>query len=101
MSKRWTWDEDLFLASYFDAVGDMCGWHDLGKPKGAATKRVAKLKECGAWDALKAYIAADYQHKRAYMVALGKSADVERIDEMHLGAPDHFADELACRGAAA
>lgn len=99
MSKRWTWDEDLFLASYFDAVGDMCGWHDLGKPKGAATKRVTKLKTCGAWDALKAHISADYQNKRAYMVALGKTSDVEMIDEMHLGNPDHFAEEIAFRGA--
>jgi hypothetical protein len=53
MSKRWTFEEDLFLASYFEAVGDMCGWHDLGRPKGAATKRVAKLRETGAWEALK------------------------------------------------
>lgn len=39
MSKRWTLKEDLFLHSYFEAVGDYVGTHDLGRPKGAATIR--------------------------------------------------------------
>lgn len=96
---RWTWDDDLFLAAYFDAVGDMCGWHDLGKPEGAATKRVAKLKACGAWEALKAYIAANYTHKRAYFVALGRASDVAAIDEFHVGEPNHFAGRTAIKEA--
>lgn len=52
MSKRWTLEEDRFLHSYFDAVGDFIGTHDLGRPKGAATKRVKHLRATGAWDAL-------------------------------------------------
>ena len=52
MSKRWTQKDDLFLHEFFDAVGDFIGPHDLGRPIGAATKRVAHLRSCGAWAAL-------------------------------------------------
>lgn len=67
MSKRWTMEEDLFLFAYFDAVGDYAGTHDLGRPAGAATKRVARLKETGAWPAL----AAREEAETAYRHALG------------------------------
>lgn len=86
---RWTFSDDLFLAKYFEAVGDMCGWHDLGKPKGAATKRVAKLKACGAWDALKGRLESEFLHTHAYLIALGKNADVEMLEMMHPGNPDN------------
>jgi len=62
MAKRWKFEEDSFLHAYFDAVGDMVGWHDLGRPKGAATKRVAALKASGAWDALTRMKAARHEY---------------------------------------
>ena len=65
MSKRWTLKEDRFLAAYFDGLGDYIGTHDLGRPKGAATKRVEKLKECGAWDILKLMGACDIAYRVA------------------------------------
>lgn len=68
MSKQWTFENDLFLAAYFDAVGDYVGTHDLGRPKGAATARVKKLKACGAWDLLQNYLLIP----SAYRIALGK-----------------------------
>lgn len=86
---RWTFSDDLFLAKYFDAVGDMCGWHDLGKPRGAATKRVAKLKAKGAWLPLKRMLESDFEHTHAYLTALGKNADVEMLEMMHPGSPDN------------
>lgn len=52
MGKQWSFKEDMFLAEYFDAIGDMAGQHDLGRPKGAATKRVKTLKKRGLWDGL-------------------------------------------------
>lgn len=52
MSRPWRYEDDEFLVSYFDSVGDYIGEHDLGRPKGAATRRVAHLKATGAWDAL-------------------------------------------------
>lgn len=67
MSKRWSYDEDMFLAAYFDAIGDYIGVHDLGRPRGAATKRVQKLKETGAWDCLQLSIRC----RSAYNTALG------------------------------
>lgn len=89
MSARWTFSDDLFLAKYFEAVGDMCGWHDLGKPKGAATKRVAKLKATGAWDALKGRLESEFLYTHAYLIALGKNVDVEMLEMTHPGCPDN------------
>ena len=89
MSARWTFSDDLFLAKYFEAVGDMCGWHDLGKPRGAATKRVAKLKAKGAWLPLKRLLASDFLHTHAYLIALGKNVDAEMLEMTHPGCPDN------------
>ena len=89
MAKRWTVEDDDFLARYYDAMGDYIGEHDLGRPKGAAAKRVKFLKDCGAWDAIKARHRDDYKHLRAYMVAVGASgAALNDIDLLHPGAPD-------------
>ena len=89
MSRRWTTEDDDFLARYYDAVGDMCGTHDLGRPKGAADKRVKFLKACGAWDAIKARHRDDYKNLRAYLVAVGASgAALNDIDLLHPGAPE-------------
>jgi hypothetical protein len=52
MAKRWTRREDEMLHAYFDEVGELVGMHDLGRPRGAATKRVKALKANGAWAAL-------------------------------------------------
>jgi hypothetical protein len=79
MSKRWTYEEDSFLHAYFDAVGDYAGTHDLGRPKGAATKRVAHLKATGAWDAL----TREEQATRDYYKALGVTLpDEEPLPEV-------------------
>jgi hypothetical protein len=79
MSKRWSFEDDLFLVAYFDAVGDYIGQHDLGRPKGAATKRVQKLKESGAWDVLKMH--ADT--RLAYRVALDLPLEVDEQEYRH------------------
>lgn len=52
MAKRWSLKEDLCLFAYFDIVGDFVGTHDLRRPAGAATRRVALLKRTGAWACL-------------------------------------------------
>lgn len=52
MPKAWTQDEDEFIHSYFEGMGDFIGVHDLGRPKGAATRRAKFLKDSGAWAAL-------------------------------------------------
>ena len=88
MSRRWTLEEAAFLVRFFDAVGDYVGTHDLNRPKGAATNRVAKLKTTGAWDSLVARHVADYQHLRTYYQAVGAPADVAMLDMMHPGAPE-------------
>lgn len=64
MNKRWTIKEDLFLHAYFDAVGDYCGSHDLGRPVGAATRRVKTLKRCGAWEAMNRMTEAERDYRR-------------------------------------
>ena len=64
MSKRWTMEEDLFVHAYI-GIGDFIGPHDLGRPKGAATKRAKFLKESGAWDALDRLKQAEIDYRRA------------------------------------
>lgn len=67
MAKRWTLQEDEFIHTYFDAVGDFIGPHDLGRPKGAVTRRAAHLRSTGAWDALSRM----EQARHDYLTALG------------------------------
>lgn len=91
---RWTFEQDLFLASYFDAVGDLCGTNDLGKPKGAATRRVKKLKERNttgrsAWDVLKDYIKSDFRLRDEYLSATVNVKVRELHWMVHPGAPEH------------
>jgi hypothetical protein len=59
MARHWSFKEDMFLARHFDAVGDWCGEHDLGRPKLSATRRVAKLKGDGLWTWLQDLIKAE------------------------------------------
>ena len=80
MAKRWTLQEDQFLAAHFEAVGDWIGQHDLGRPAGAATKRVAALKASGAWDALQMSAAA----LLAYRIALDLPLEID-IEERRRG----------------
>jgi hypothetical protein len=65
--KAWQKYEDQFLFAYYPAVGDYVGTHDLDRPKGAATQRVAFLKKCGAWDALR----KEHEAHAEYYKALG------------------------------
>lgn len=88
MSKRWEFTEDLFLAKFFDAVGDLCGTHDLGRPKGAAAARVKRLKAVGAWEPLQAFLRAEYEHLRAYYAAVGRKDMVEMLEMAHPAAAD-------------
>lgn len=49
MSKRWTSDEDAFLLEHHGAVGaDFLASHDLGRPDGAGSRRLAALTKSGA-----------------------------------------------------
>lgn len=79
MSKRWSFEEDCFLAAYFDAIGDAIGERDLGRPKGAASKRVEKLKECGAWKVLQMHRAT----RLAYRVAFDLPLEVDEDEYRH------------------
>lgn len=78
MVKRWTADDDRFLAAYFEAVGDSIGQHDLGREKGAAAKRVKILRKTGAWDVLKLVEAAEL----AYIIALGHPVELSSEQEV-------------------
>lgn len=64
MAKRWSLKEDTFLHAYFPAIGDLVGTHDLGRPAGAATRRVALLKQTGAWACLERRQAAEHEYFR-------------------------------------
>ena len=88
MSKRWTSEEDMFLAVYWDDIGDLIGTHDLGRPSGAAGKRVAFLKKCGAWQAMKSVLF----YEKAYRKALGIKTDGDIDDDIFIrtGVRDEF-----------
>lgn len=79
MSKRWSFEDDLFLVAYFDAVGDYLARILSNAAFGAATKRVQKLKESGAWDVLKMH--ADT--RLAYRVALDLPLEVDEQEYRH------------------
>ncbi len=64
--RRWTYEEDLFLVEFYDALGPFVGPHDLGRSKASTIARVEKLKECGGWEALERLIEA----RRAYCNAI-------------------------------
>lgn len=85
MAKRWAFREDRFLAEHFDTMGDYIGTHDLGRPAGAASKRVNHLKKTGAWVALQQLIRAEFDYLTAYHRALGNHRAVEWIEMVHAG----------------
>lgn len=72
MAKRWTIEEDEYLAMYFDVAGAFCMSMDLGRPEKQCTARVKKLIDCGAWVHLRAMIDATHKHRTAYLVAIGR-----------------------------
>lgn len=86
MSKRWTMEDDQFVVEYFEAVGDFIGPHDLGRPAGSVTRRVKHLKECGAWDALKAV----RYYEWAYRVSANQMRDGDQDYPEGYGAPAEF-----------
>lgn len=101
MAKRWTEEDDRFLVAYFETLGDYIGEHDLGRPKGAATKRVKVLRETGAWDVLKLIEAAE----AAYMIAIGQTVVFFGEQEMQaaqqvLGIARRFANPASVIGLA-
>ena len=75
MARHWKLEDDGFLVAYFDSVGDYIGVHDLGRPKGAATRRVADLKKSGAWDAL---VRMQQVHNRANIASLRAELEYAR-----------------------
>lgn len=49
MAKRWTHDEDAFLLTWYRAAGaDYIASHNLGRPNGAGSRRMAALTKSGA-----------------------------------------------------
>jgi hypothetical protein len=94
MSKRWTFEEDLFLAKHFEAVGDRVGDHDLGRPKGSATKRVAALKEMGVWEVLHDHLQQEFDHLAVYMFKTGRRADLEMLCMTHVKAPYDWEEQF-------
>lgn len=89
MPKRWTLEEDIFLARFFDVVGDMTGTHDLGRPKGAATARVKALEVAGAWAILREWVDADaewekrcWEMERDYSARLGLTKKAQAAEDM-------------------
>jgi len=94
MSKRWTFKEDLFLAQHFEAMGDWVGQHDLGRPKGAATKRVAALKEMGVWEVLHDHLQQEFDHLSVYMFMTGRRSDLEVLCMTHVKSPYDWEDRF-------
>jgi hypothetical protein len=48
MAKKWTPDEDAFLLRWHGIGADFVASHDLGRPDGAGSRRLAKLLKSGA-----------------------------------------------------
>lgn len=88
MSKRWTMKEDRFLVEFFEPIGANIGPHDLGRSEAATIKRVKKLKETGAWQALEHLARAERDYKNRYRECLGlEPEDFSWRDGFHDTAP--------------
>lgn len=48
MSKRWTREEDEMILRYHGVGADFVATHDLGRPSGAGSRRLAHLTKSGA-----------------------------------------------------
>jgi len=85
MSKRWTLNDDQFLAAYHEVGADYVASHDLGHHgKNAGTKRIAKLKETGVWDKLIAHQRAAGELHCAHTLAFSKSDEAKYIARKEL-----------------
>jgi hypothetical protein len=99
MSKHWRLEDDEFLIAYYDIMGDFIGEHDLGRKKGAATRRVAHLKKTGAWDALadllKERNRSNMRHLRAelaYAKAIGWQVEETGVSDEEAECPADIYD---------
>lgn len=83
MAKRWTVDDDMFLARYEDMIPDWHNFiasHDLGfKGKDAGFKRYMLLKETGVWEKLQQLIAAQKTLYGWHTLAFSKSDEARQI----------------------
>ncbi len=81
MAKGWNEAEDGFLLTFADAVGaERVATHDLSKPAGAGTKRLAHLIETGA----AAFYAQQQFSRCEYMLRAGlhrKGSEAEDFTE--------------------
>ncbi|MGN8022296.1 hypothetical protein ACTJJ7_16460 [Phyllobacterium sp. 22229] len=93
MNKIWTYESDLHLVCYFETSGEDAMARYLGRTPDAILRRVNRLKGTCAWFELKRLIASEWGYRRNYHIALGQSAQVERIDTLHPGAPDILTEE--------
>lgn len=88
MSKRWTYENDVFLAAFYEVGANYIASHDLGfSGKNAGEKRVAKLKELGVWNFLTAFHLAGRELHEAHVRAFGPMWAVEMLDEVIIPEP--------------
>lgn len=90
MSKRWTIEDDEFLAAYHEIGADYVASHDLGHHgKGAGVKHIKRLKETGVWDKLLFAQAARRDFVDHWLLAFGgaesKALAAERLAGRALG----------------
>jgi hypothetical protein len=80
MSKRWTLEEDLFLAEYDGMDANFLASHDLGrKSKDAGSRRMKSLKASGVWDHICAYMKARDTVRCYHTIAFSTSDEARMI----------------------
>lgn len=77
MSKRFTFENDAYLFTYYEPFLARHIGRDLGRSEAAIKARVAKLKKTGAWDALVRMKTA----RGDYFAALGIAVSDEGADQ--------------------
>lgn len=83
MSKRWTYDDDMFLSAFYEVGANYIASHDLGfTGKNAGEKRVAKLKELGVWGFLIAFHRAGRALNVAHARAFGPKVALEALEAL-------------------
>jgi hypothetical protein len=88
VNPRWKFEDDVYLVSFFEAVGDRNVCRDLKRKTGAAERRAKRLKETGAWQAVDDWIKADFTARADHLNALGSYRDLYFLCLTHIGAPD-------------
>jgi hypothetical protein len=84
--KPWLYEDDSFLVAYYGAMGDFIGTHDLGREPGEADKRVAFLKETGAWQLI---AKRERALNRAYAKAFEAEIEYAKLVGWKLKAKDY------------